>query len=128
MSEDNRFPCVCCGYLVFEDPVGSWMICPICWWEDDLTQARWPMLTGAANQFSLIECQQNYLTTRASTVRLSRFVRAPLKNELKDPGFRLIDLSVDNFEQAHDHDHPWPDDRTALYWWRPTYWRAGPRD
>lgn len=31
----ERYPCPCCGHLVFEDPPGSYEICPVCFWEDE---------------------------------------------------------------------------------------------
>jgi anaerobic ribonucleoside-triphosphate reductase len=32
-----RWPCPCCGYQVFTGPPGSYEICPVCGWEDDLS-------------------------------------------------------------------------------------------
>lgn len=37
------YPCPCCGHLVHEAPPGSFQICPVCGWEDDLVQLRWPV-------------------------------------------------------------------------------------
>ena len=53
----SAFPCPCCGFLVF-DEVGSFDNCPVCRWEDDLSQLRFPRETGA-NRVALIEAQQN---------------------------------------------------------------------
>ncbi len=38
-----NYPCPCCGYLVFTEPPGSYTICPICFWEDDISQLRFPL-------------------------------------------------------------------------------------
>ena len=46
-------PCSCCGYLVVDELPGPDDICPICFWEDDVSQLRFPMTTGA-NHVSLI--------------------------------------------------------------------------
>ncbi|MGW5258170.1 CPCC family cysteine-rich protein [Streptomyces sp. NPDC004012] len=66
-SVDTRRPCPCCGHLVFdiEDGwPGSFAICPICFWEDDAQQFRWPFMPGGAHRVSLVE--------GAGTVRRSR--------------------------------------------------------
>ncbi len=35
--------CPCCGYLTFPtEPGGSYFICPVCFWEDDLDDLREP--------------------------------------------------------------------------------------
>jgi len=54
------YPCPCCGYLVFGDLPGSYGICPICFWEDDLSQLRFPM-TGGANHVTLVDGQRNFI-------------------------------------------------------------------
>jgi hypothetical protein len=36
----NKYPCPCCGYLMFYEGPGSYDICKICFWEDDLSQLR----------------------------------------------------------------------------------------
>lgn len=48
MSEATRarFPCPCCGHLVFKDAPGSDEICPVCFWQDDIVQLRWPDFGG----------------------------------------------------------------------------------
>ena len=38
----GAFPCPCCGFLVFEEPPGSYDICPVCKWEDCAVQLRHP--------------------------------------------------------------------------------------
>jgi hypothetical protein len=54
---------------------------------------------------------------------LTKFVRTALVDEAVDVGWRVINTAIDNFEPAGIQHAPWPGDRTALYWWRPTYWR-----
>jgi len=57
------YPCPCCGYLVFTEPPGSFEICPICFWEDDVSQLAIPhdarrrkqaMLVGSPAQLSCL--------------------------------------------------------------------------
>ncbi|MEY9947560.1 ADP-ribosylglycohydrolase family protein [Kitasatospora sp. GAS1066B] len=123
----DRYPCPCCGHLVHDEMPGSSAICRVCFWEDDLTQLRWPTTDGA-NRISLTEAQQNFQCFGACDQRGLRFVRRPQPDEPLDPTWRPIDPWRDSFE---DHDSlervPWPDDRTALYWWRPTFWRRHTR-
>ncbi|MET8428542.1 CPCC family cysteine-rich protein [Nocardia sp. NPDC004860] len=35
-------------------------ICPVCFWEDDPIQLRWPRSAIGANKVSLIDAQGNY--------------------------------------------------------------------
>ena len=120
MSEE-RYPCPCCGQLVFSEPPGSDDICLVCFWEDDLTQLRWPMLAGGANAVSLVDAQQNFANLGAIEERFVGDVRPATVEEPLDPEWRPItDLAV--FGSAEES-APWPDDSTALYYWRPTFWR-----
>lgn len=41
--DQTKFPCPCCGYLVFDREPGFHQVCPICGWEDDLSQLRFPL-------------------------------------------------------------------------------------
>jgi len=63
----SNYPCPSCGFLVFECEPGSYEICPICDWEDDAVQLRYP-LAGGANA-PLVEYQRSALAT-LSPVRL----------------------------------------------------------
>ncbi len=56
----DRYPCPHCGHRVLDEMPGSFDICPVCFWEDDGGQFRWPTAAGGANQVSFIEAQQNY--------------------------------------------------------------------
>ena len=53
--------CPSCGFFVFEEPVGSYDICPICSWEDDLVQFQNPFLTSGSNKESLYNYQQKWI-------------------------------------------------------------------
>ncbi len=119
----KRYPCACCGHLVHYDRPGSYLVCPVCFWEDDQVQLRWPLYTGGANKPSLVEAQQTYRAIGVSEARLSNSVRRPNLDEPIDEAFRPINLALDNFEETSMQEEPWPEDRTVLYWWRPTFWR-----
>ncbi len=122
---DRRYPCVCCGHLTLNEPPGSYNICPVCFWEDDLIQLRWPDYSGGANKPCLIEAQRAFGNMGAKESRLFAFVRAPSDDEPREQGWRPAEPEVDNFEhRGEEEEEMWPDDATALYWWRPTFWRG----
>lgn len=103
---------------------GSYEICPICFWEDDGVQFRWPTMDGGANRVSLIEAQQNYLSFDACDRNGRQFVRPAAVDEPLDPMWRPIDQSLDSFEDWDAAEWvPWPEDRSVLCWWLPTFWR-----
>ncbi len=53
--------CPCCGKYMFPD-YDSFDICPVCSWEDDFLQEKEPDLAGGANEHSLNEWRQIWLT------------------------------------------------------------------
>jgi Cysteine-rich CPCC len=57
----HEFPCPACGFLVFDEPSGSYTICPVCGWEDDHVQVEHPDMRGGANGECLFEWQQKVL-------------------------------------------------------------------
>ena len=61
MRTDSPYPCPACGFEVFLEPSGSYDICPVCGWEDDEVQLRFPAMRGGANKASLFESQQRVL-------------------------------------------------------------------
>jgi len=117
----DRHPCPSCGHLVFAEPPGSDDICLVCFWEDDLEQLRWPTYSGGANAVSLVEAQKNFSELGAIEERFAGDVRKPTDTEPLDPTWRPIHDS-DPFE-GPDDSAAWPEDKTMLYYWRPTYWR-----
>ena len=120
-----RYPCPCCGYLVFPDPPGSYEYCPICDWQDDLSQLRF-IQTGGANRFSLLEAQQNYIEGGASKPGVRQHIRQPGPDDVRDKDWRSFDPSRDDIEEPRkgvDYGRTYPGDRTLLYYWRPGYWR-----
>ncbi len=113
-----RYPCVCCGHLTLSDGPGSHQICPVCFWEDDVMQLRWPDRASGANRASLLDAQQDFIALGACEERFLEHVRPPDGDEPLDPNWRPIDLSRDRFESRAARLAAWPDDRTVLYWWR----------
>jgi hypothetical protein len=117
------YPCPCCGHLVFHEPPGSYDICSICFWEDDVVMLRWATVEGGANHVSLVEGQRNFAEFGATERRVLPYVRPPSDEDPIEDGWRPIDLERDSFEAEGEHDAPWPADATVLYYWRPTFWR-----
>ena len=121
----SPYPCPCCGYIVF-DEAGGYEICPICNWEDDISQLRFARLAGGANHVSLWEAQQNYLRHGVSDLRYKDRVRPPQPSDRRDPLWRMLDESAGDIEDpisGEDSGPSYPADNTALYYWRPTFWR-----
>jgi len=125
--ERHKYPCPCCGYLVFRMQPGGNERCPICLWEDDLAQLRFPRLAGSANHVSLDEAQHNYADFGAAERRHRGAGRAPLDVERREDGWRPLDPVRDNIEEPQrgiDYADSYPlADTTVLYYWRETYWR-----
>lgn len=121
----KRFPCPCCGYKVYSEPPGSYEICPICGWEDDVSQLRFPELRGA-NELSLVAAQRNFATFGASS-RLKAGLRAPNYHDEKDSEWRPIEagdiLDFKNVSELatgkDDKLSLYPSDYTQLYYWKP---------
>jgi hypothetical protein len=117
------YPCPCCGHLVFEEPVGSYAICPICFWEDDPVQLRFVDFRGGANRPNLIEAQREYEACGAMERRFLPNVRPPHANDRRDAGWRHAgpgDIEPNGPDIPFT---PYPAERGALYYWRPSYWR-----
>ena len=123
----ERFPCPCCGHLVFTMAPGSHQTCPVCAWEDDLAQLRFPRMAGSANGISLEDGQKNYSEHGAAERRNRAVTRDPLEQEPREAAWRPLDERVDNIEEPqrgvkYADSYPLAD-TTVLYYWRDTYWR-----
>ncbi|TAP43909.1 CPCC family cysteine-rich protein [Arthrobacter sp. S39] len=116
MPDSHNFPCSCCGYLAFDEQPGSYEICPVCGWEDDIVQLRFPTMGGA--NAPLIKCQDAYAHPPAwnrplATPEQEGFVR--------DPDWRPLDPSIDDIDQprkAVDDGEPLAAGLTVYYYWR----------
>jgi hypothetical protein len=53
--------CPCCGYQTLsDDQPGSYEICEVCFWEDDIVQFDDPDYEGGANKVSLRQARINF--------------------------------------------------------------------
>lgn len=68
-------PCPCCGYYTLDDSPGSYQICEICFWEDDIEQYQNPTYRGGANKVSLKEAQENFEKYGYCEERVKKYVR-----------------------------------------------------
>ena len=127
MSAMQRFPCPCCGYRVFQRQPGNHEKCPICLWEDDLTQLRFPRMPGSANHVSLEQAQQNFIDFGTAERRNFGGGRKPFDGESRETEWRPLDSARDNIEEPQrgtDYGDTYPlNDTTVLYYWRASYWR-----
>jgi hypothetical protein len=130
LSSVEKLPCPCCGYLAFDEPPGSYDMCPVCDWEDDDLQLRFPDLAGGANRLSLIEAQQNFAQHGASDTRSLSRVRRPVAEDIRDPGWRPVDAQRDLFKTVArpDGTYEWPAEKSLLYYWRSDFWRRDVRE
>ncbi|MET8506113.1 CPCC family cysteine-rich protein [Streptomyces sp. NPDC004787] len=77
----DRYPCPCCGHRVLDAMPDSYEIGPVCFWEEDGVQFRWPTVPGGANKVCLIEAQRNYQDFGACDEHGHRYVRPPAEDE-----------------------------------------------
>jgi hypothetical protein len=57
----RKYQCPCCDlYTLDEEPPGTFQICLVCRWEDDLVQFHDPTRRGGANRDSLIEAREAF--------------------------------------------------------------------
>ena len=120
-----EYTCPCCGYKTFTGKPGSYEICPICFWEDDLSQLRFVKETGA-NKINLVDAQKNYEKYGVSKLTRLNEVRKDMNNFIKDVNWRLIDLLIDKIEEpihGKDYGNSYPEDLTKLYYWSDKFLR-----
>jgi len=55
------YTCPCCGYATFAGTPGSLATCPVCAWQDDLSQLYSPFYASGANVHSLAEAQVRHV-------------------------------------------------------------------
>lgn len=106
---------------MFTEPPGSYDICKICFWEDDMFQLKFPNLNLGPNQVSLIDAQKNYKKFGVSELRLKKYVRKTTKNDNRDSVWRPFDLTQDSIDEGFQgvaHHYKWEEDKMSLYYWR----------
>ncbi|MCL2474886.1 MAG: hydrolase [Chloroflexi bacterium] len=57
----TKYKCACCGnYTLDSEAIGTFEICPTCFWEDDIVQLDNPEYEGGANKVSLNQAKESY--------------------------------------------------------------------
>jgi hypothetical protein len=91
MNDKMKYTCPCCGYRTLEsEPPGTYIICPICFWEDDGIQFDDPDYEGGANKVSLRQAQKNFVEFCACDRSTLAHVRSPTVNDEKDAEWKSM--------------------------------------
>lgn len=100
----------------------------MCFWEDDASQLRFALETGA-NSVSLLLAQRNYADFGASERRHLAHVDPP-DGDARNPEWRPIEFTsdIETVPRVGSLVGPYPNDPSALYYWSATYWRRGAHD
>jgi hypothetical protein len=114
----DKFPCPVCGYKVFKSPPGSYDNCPICGWEDDISQLRFPKSIGA-NKISLLEAQDNFEKFGAKDQSYKEKIKKSTLNYIRDSKWRKLDPNIDKIEELSgtEFNQTYPEDFAELYYW-----------
>jgi hypothetical protein len=76
--------CPCYGYNTFEGEERlQYIICPICFWENDPIQFSEPEYEGGANRVSLVQAQKNFEKFGACDKNMIRHTRKPNKSDVR---------------------------------------------
>jgi hypothetical protein len=96
------YPCPCCGYYTLTaKPPGTYLICPICCWEDDgdIRQLYGDRISRS-NQVSLPEAQRNFLAFGACEKQWLDWVRQPTVEDVRDPNWQPLDIIIERQRKA----------------------------
>jgi hypothetical protein len=114
----RRYTCACCGHFTLEDSPGSFIICKVCFWEDDPVQLLDPWFRGGANGPSLVEAQENFRLHGASEQRFLQHVRKPLSEETLDTAWRpVVEADRARVTTPAELDRRLPQGNWPWYYW-----------
>lgn len=88
--------CPCCGYRTLPGR-GDYDLCPVCWWEDEGLD---PWEYSGPNHQTLLEAQHDYLTDERPYRQREGKVRAPRKNEARDPDWQPFERTPELVARA----------------------------
>lgn len=79
--------CPCCGYRTLSPgPPGSYEVCPVCFWLDDLVGFHYPDSESDYNYVSLRTARENFRACGACTPDAVDRTRSPAGDE-RDPNY-----------------------------------------
>ena len=91
-NHDENFPCPCCGYKTLsEKPDGTYIICEVCYWEDDPVQLNDPDFEDGANRVSLRQGQKNFKDFGACERNILKHVRQPKPDEARGAEWSFLE-------------------------------------
>jgi len=94
-----ELPCPSCGFLIHDGSAyGSYIICPLCEWEDDPVQLANPLTGGGANRQSLLEYQRLALSRWPLMVRR---IEEEGESYRRDPAWRPLSTEEIAFYASH---------------------------
>ena len=77
-----RYKCACCGNYTLIEKHDD--ICPVCYWQEDIVQEKYPDFEGGANEVNLKQERENYKIFDVSDKMFIDKVRKPFSNELPE--------------------------------------------
>ncbi len=77
------YQCSCCGYFTLQEkPIGSYEICPVCFWEQCDLQEIDPDYVGGPNTISLNQAKENFRLFGACEQQFRSMVAKPTDEDL----------------------------------------------
>lgn len=90
MERDSSYACPCCGYRTFAaPPPGSYIVCPVCCWED------LPWLDLLPEGINLHRAQRNFAAIGVADPRYRDAVRLPEPHEQRSADWQSIDDTIE---------------------------------
>jgi len=98
MKNRTLYPCPCCGYYsLTAEPPGSYLICPICCWEDDGDIRRlFGDRISQSNRVCLRQAQRNFLEFGACEPEWLNWVRSHTVEDFRDPNWQPLDVTIEH--------------------------------
>ena len=91
MNVETLYPCPCCGYITLnQKPPGTYLICPICFWEDSTTD-EYDFLSWSSNKVSLPQAQRNFIAFGACEPEWIHDVRKPNASDKRPSSWQTLD-------------------------------------
>lgn len=88
-----KYTCLICGYMTL-DSRHDWDICPVCFWEDDVSLRNGDSRSSANRGLYISEAQANFMIFESCSKTDLRHVRKPRIDEVKDPLWKPLEEAV----------------------------------